>query len=179
MAFRLAAAISKGGYGSFDGVLMAVDLRGDMQKAALKLSAGGKEIECIVNAVAVSQLGDALDERVNAYGLAHDERTSGLPDRLDVRDLKIIPESSALNRWRGAFEMPADDRDQSGWDRPSMTSMRQRHLCRGTCVFVAYLNNERLQYGNRRVTQFVNTGGYDKRRDCWEVVRGTHLGQRV
>jgi hypothetical protein len=106
-------------YNRLDGVLKAVDLRGEMQKAVLLLSAGGKQIECIVNTVQVTQLGDALDKRIIAYGLAHYDRKSGLPARLDVRDIKVIHDGEGLGRWRGTFDIPQPDRDRSGWNRSS------------------------------------------------------------
>jgi hypothetical protein len=103
-------------FGSFDGVLKAVDLRGDMKKAVLLLSAGGNPVECIVNIVAVTELGDALDQRVIAYGVAHYERHSGLPVRLDIRKIEIVKKGDGLGRWRGAFDVPPDAHDKSGWD---------------------------------------------------------------
>jgi hypothetical protein len=102
---------------SFEGVLKAVDLRGDMKKAVLLLSAGDRQIECVVNALKVTRLGEALDKRVTASGTAYYERNSGLPVRLDVRDLTITPPGSGLTRWRGAFDIPTEDRDRDGWDR--------------------------------------------------------------
>jgi hypothetical protein len=104
-------------YGSFDGLLKAVDLRGDMKKAVLLLSAGGKPIECIVNAITVPELGDALDQRVLAYGLAHYARASGLPVRVDVRKLEVLKDGQGLDKWRGHFSIPADARDAAGWER--------------------------------------------------------------
>jgi len=102
---------------SFDGVLKAVDLRGVMQKAVLLLSAGGKPIECIVNTIEVTELGDALDRRVIVYGLAHYDRGSGLPTRLDVRRMEVLQEGATLSRWRGAFDIPPVNYDRDGWDR--------------------------------------------------------------
>src|SRR4051812_7958325 len=77
---------------SYDGVLKAVDLRGITQKAALVLTAGGRQIECVVNTLAVSKLRDALDRRVIVSGRAHYEAGSGLPTRLDVRDVRVLPD---------------------------------------------------------------------------------------
>jgi hypothetical protein len=104
-------------FSSFDGILKAVDLRGDMQKAFLLLSAGGKPIECIVNTIEVGELGGALDKRVIVYGLAHYDRKSGLPSRLDVRRMQIIGEGDGLRRWRGCFDIPLSDHDRDGWNR--------------------------------------------------------------
>lgn len=102
---------------SFDGVLKAVDLRGITQKAALVLTAGGKQIECVVNTLAVSKLRDALDRRVIAFGRAHYEGASGLPIRLDVRDIRVLPEraNADLARWRGQFRIPVDAPEADAW----------------------------------------------------------------
>ena len=43
-------------YGSFDGMLKLVDLRGDVRRAVLILTAGGKEIDCTVNALTLEGL---------------------------------------------------------------------------------------------------------------------------
>jgi hypothetical protein len=104
-------------FGSFDGVLELADFRGRIWKGALKLTAGNKEIECTIDALAVPEIKDALKCRVVAYGLAHYNGRSGLPDRLEVISAKPIPapDASDLGRWRGAFELAADDTAE-GWD---------------------------------------------------------------
>lgn len=104
-------------FGSYDGVLKAVDLRGDVQKAALVLTAGGREIECIVNTVAVARLGEALDRRVVVSGRAHYDGVSQLPVRLDIQDLKLVKarREADLARWRGSFDMTEASQDD-GWN---------------------------------------------------------------
>ena len=98
-------------YGSFDGVLKVVDLRGDIRRAVLILTAGGKQIECTVNALTVDALKTALDSRVVVYGRAHYGGSSGLPDRLDVTSASPVhaPQGAHLTRWRGAFNIPESD----------------------------------------------------------------------
>lgn len=104
-------------FGSYNGVLKAVDLRGVTQKAVLVLAAGGKQIECVVNTLAVSTLRDALDRRVAVSGRAHYEAGCGLPTRLDVMDVRILPnrEDADLARWRGAFAIPAGASEEDAW----------------------------------------------------------------
>ena len=102
-------------YASFDGTLKAVDLRGDGQKAVLQLTAGGREIECIVNAIAVPDLGNALDKRVVVYGTAHYERGHGLPVRIDVRAVQPVAQGAGLSRWQGAFESATTQTASTGW----------------------------------------------------------------
>jgi hypothetical protein len=103
-------------FGSFDGVLELADFRGRIWKGALKLTAGNKEIECTIDALAVPEIKGALKCRVVAYGLAHYNGRSGLPDRLDVVSAKPIPapDVSDLGRWRGAFELTADESVRAG-----------------------------------------------------------------
>jgi hypothetical protein len=103
--------------GAFDGILKAVDLPGDIKQAVLLLSAGGKQIGCVVNTIAITELGDALDQRIIAYGTAHYEKHSGPPIRLDIRKLDIVRPGKGLHRWRGAFDIRTDAHDRSGWDR--------------------------------------------------------------
>lgn len=99
-------------FGSFDGVLKLVDLRGEAKLAILKLSAGGLEIKCNVDEIEVNKLRSALDKRAIVHGLAHYDGTTGLPDRLDVRDIVPTNEKADLTRWRGAFAIPLSQADE-------------------------------------------------------------------
>lgn len=102
-------------YGSYDGVLKAVDLRGDVKKGKLVLTAGGREIECTLNALTTPELQTALDSRVMAYGRAHYEKSSGLPVRLDVTKAEpVVAQPSNLAGWKGAFKIP--DGGTEEWD---------------------------------------------------------------
>ncbi|KPL53608.1 hypothetical protein ABB55_16455 [Prosthecomicrobium hirschii] len=103
-------------FGSFDGVLKLVDLRGDTKRAKLTLSAGGREIDCNVDEVEVEKLRSALDHRAMVLGMAHYNGESGLPVRLDVRDVMLAKPEPDLSRWRGAFSISAGDDDESWGD---------------------------------------------------------------
>ena len=96
-------------FASYDGTLKMVDLIGDRQKAVLVLTAGGKQIDCCVDALTVEQLRSVLDRRVMVSGRAHYRASAGVPDLLDV--LKAVPlhdsSVSDLARWRGSFEFEA------------------------------------------------------------------------
>ena len=102
---------------SYDGVLKAVDLRGTTQKATLVLTAGGEQIDCVVNALNVDKLREALDRRVLAYGMAHYEKTSGLPVRLDIKNVRLLPKRAASNlaKWRGQFKIPDNVLEEEAW----------------------------------------------------------------
>ncbi|WP_158930007.1 hypothetical protein [Acidisphaera sp. S103] len=98
-------------YGSFDGKLEEVDLRGDLWKGILVLSAGGKQIECTVSALEMPDIRLALKRRVVAYGRAHYGGASGLPERLEIISVKPVKSQGEGNlaRWRGAFDIPEPD----------------------------------------------------------------------
>lgn len=101
-------------YTSFDGVLKAVDLRGEHKKAVLILTAGGLQIECGVDRLEVDQLRAVLDIRSNVYGLAKYAPNSPLPAYFEIFDAVIMAAGDGLNRWRGTFNVPTSDPDE-GW----------------------------------------------------------------
>ncbi|MCJ2063507.1 hypothetical protein MKK63_12400 [Methylobacterium sp. J-088] len=101
---------------NFDGVLKAVDLRGEIKTAYLILTAGGRQIDCVITNLDSEQLRDALDKRAIIGGLALYRGDSGLPSRIDVRAARVITEKRNLSRWRGAFAIEARD-DELEWSR--------------------------------------------------------------
>ena len=90
-------------YGSFDGVLDYVDLRGNLPQIKLTLSTGGKEIDCVCTKEAIDALGDALHQRVRVYGRAIYSSAFPLPLRVEVSSIEPIKKDGDLTRWRGAF----------------------------------------------------------------------------
>ncbi len=104
-------------FGYFEGILKLVDLRGDLWKGALILSAGGKQVECTVGALSDEELGKVLNRRVAVYGKAHYDGSSGLPERIEVSSAKPLPDraTATLSRWRGAFR-PLGADPSEGWN---------------------------------------------------------------
>ncbi|MGZ4965097.1 MAG: hypothetical protein ACXWC8_21290 [Limisphaerales bacterium] len=96
-------------FGSFDGVLKAVDLRGDVKRASLFLTAGGVEIDCVVNAIEVENLGENLDKRVTVEGLAFYDGESQMPARIDIRSIAPVRSKPDLVRWAGRFQIRPDE----------------------------------------------------------------------
>jgi len=96
-------------FGSFDGILKAVDLRGDVKRATLFLTAGGVEIDCVVNAIEVHNLGENLDKRVTVEGLAFYDGDSQMPARVDIRHITPVRPNHDLLRWKGRFQIRSDD----------------------------------------------------------------------
>lgn len=102
-------------YGSFDGKLDYVDVRGALPQFKLTLSAGGKEIDCICPSDYVEELGQSLDHRVRVHGRAIYASGSPIPMRVEVTKIEPVRTDVSLSRWIGSFEhfepMP--------WDEPS------------------------------------------------------------
>ena len=91
-------------YGSFDGVLQFVDLRGALPQIKLTLSAGHKEIDCLCRREAIEELGDVLNNRVRIYGKAIYSSASPLPIRVEVTSIEPVKKDGDLMRWVGAFK---------------------------------------------------------------------------
>ncbi|MCB1470400.1 MAG: hypothetical protein KDK08_25350 [Rhizobiaceae bacterium] len=101
--------------GTFDGVLQVVDLRGSLPAIKLKLSAGGKEVDCVCRADHVETIGASLNKRVRISGRAIYDGKSGLPRRVEVADIVPVSAGGDFARWKGAFE-PFDVPDWHGDD---------------------------------------------------------------
>ncbi len=90
-------------FGTFKGVLKAIDLRGQVASAYLILSAGGIELDCVCSAIPAEDLGAALDKRVVVRGKAIYNGFDGLPERLDIRKIDILKTDADLAKWAGTF----------------------------------------------------------------------------
>lgn len=88
---------------TFDGILKVVDLRGLFPEATLILSAGGKEISCVVPVGEVEMLRNSLGRRVLVTGRAQHDGRSMLPERMSVASIKIIDQSNNVLQLRGAL----------------------------------------------------------------------------
>ena len=95
--------------GSFDGELKEIDNRGLILRGKLILSAGGVEIDCVMNKERVPEARNAFDQRVVIEGSAHYDGEQQLPTRIDVASIKIINGQRNLLRWRGAFTSTGAD----------------------------------------------------------------------
>lgn len=89
---------------SFDGAIKAVDLRGELPEIKLILTAGGKQLDCVCRAEDKEIIRTNLDSRVRVYGSAYYDGKSGLPRRIEVRDIEPITGDVDFSVWRGAFE---------------------------------------------------------------------------
>ncbi|WP_148291675.1 hypothetical protein [Novosphingobium sp. B-7] len=99
-------------YGSFDGMLDYVDVRGAVPQVKLTLSAGGKEIDCVCRREDIDDLGAALNHRVRVYGKCIYASASPLPIRVEVNSIEPVKPNGDLARWVGSFRPFAID----SWD---------------------------------------------------------------
>ena len=88
---------------TFDGLMKMVDVRGLFPEARLILSAGGKEISCIVSADEVDMLRASFGRRVQVTGRAQHSGRMMLPDRIDVVSIKIIDSDTNVLSLQGAI----------------------------------------------------------------------------
>lgn len=92
--------------GSFDGIIQAVDLKGEAPEARLILSAGGIPIECVLIGMDLDEVRKALGSRVSATGSAIYEGDTGLPTRIEVRSITSYPRVP-ISQWSGSLR-PAE-----------------------------------------------------------------------
>jgi hypothetical protein len=101
--------------GSFDGILKEIDARGTLLLGKIILTAGGLEIDCVMNEDNIPQVRECFDKRVIVEGTAHYDGETQLPERIDLRTIRIVNEGADLTRWRGAFEMPKENHNEEDW----------------------------------------------------------------
>jgi hypothetical protein len=100
--------------GTFDGQIKETDLRGSIPKVIIRLTAGGKDIDCVCPGLTVEDIRSVLDKRVRMTGSAFYDGKSGLPVRIEVTSVPVLVKQPAdFTRWRGAFE-PFDPELWSG-----------------------------------------------------------------
>ena len=90
-------------FGSFDGVLDYVDLRGALPQIKLTLSAGAREIDCICRREDIDALGERLHHRVRVHGRAIYTSADPLPMRVEVTSIEPVKSDPDFMRWKGAF----------------------------------------------------------------------------
>ena len=91
-------------YGSFEGMLEYVDVRGSMPEIKLIMPAGGKSIDCVCRSEHLDIIGASLKRRVRVYGSAFYDGKSGLPRRINVTTIELVRDGGDFRRWRGSFE---------------------------------------------------------------------------
>ena len=88
---------------TFDGAIKAVDLRGELPEIKLILTAGRKELDCVCDEDSKKAIADNLDSRVRLHGRAYYDGKSGLPRRIEVREIEAMAGDVDFEIWRGKF----------------------------------------------------------------------------
>lgn len=97
----------------YRGIIKEVDLRGQIASAKLILSAGSSEIDCICNSVTIDNLREALNQRVVVSAKAYFNGMEKLPERLDIKKLRILKQNPDLTRWEKAFDIGTNVLDRA------------------------------------------------------------------
>lgn len=79
---------------TYDGIMKLVDIRGMFPEAKLVLSAGGKEVSCVIPAENVDALRSSLGRRALVSGRAQHDGRSILPERIDVTSIRLIDDGA-------------------------------------------------------------------------------------
>lgn len=88
---------------TFDGEIQEVDLRGAIPQVKLIMSAGAREIDCILHGFTLDAIRAALKVRARFEGRAVYSGDSALPARLEIRKIVPLHGSNDFRRWRGSF----------------------------------------------------------------------------
>ena len=91
-------------FGTFDGMILEVDLRGALPAVKLVLSVGDQQIDCVCKVEDIEKIRTALKRRARVYGNAFYDGHSGLPKRINVTDIEPIPSGGDLSIWANSFE---------------------------------------------------------------------------
>ncbi|WP_424975285.1 hypothetical protein [Dinoroseobacter sp. S124A] len=91
-------------FDTYDGTMKLVDLRGLFPEAKLVLSAGGKEVSCVVPRSDVEMLRNALNRRVLVSGQSQYDGHSMVPSRIDVSNIRIVGDGHNILEFRGSLK---------------------------------------------------------------------------
>jgi hypothetical protein len=99
----------------FDGSLEEMDIRGRIWRGKLVLTAGRKEIDCVVDGVELKELREKFGRRAFVRGTAYYDGIHPLPIRLHVKQLAVMSNGRELRYWRGAFNFPEEETVDIDW----------------------------------------------------------------
>jgi len=99
--------------GTFDGTIKEVDLRGNLPRMKVVLTAGGAEIDCSWRASS-EEIRTVLDRRTRIEATAYYSEKKALPTRLEIHSVEMIKQEPDFLRWKGAFDsLVSDDWDMN------------------------------------------------------------------
>ena len=91
---------------AFDGVLKVVDARGQLVRAILTLTAGGREIECVARRELLQDALGKFEVRVIVEGNAIYTTSDLLPRRIEIESIRNVKSGDHLSDWQGRFRIP-------------------------------------------------------------------------
>lgn len=96
---------------SLDGTVISLDARGEGNKAVVVLTAGGKQVDCIVSRVPEEKLRAIWKKRCVIRGYGHYSGNQALPDYIDAVDIQHTAPGGDWANWRGALNAAPDELD--------------------------------------------------------------------
>jgi len=145
----------------FRWILKEIDARGTMLRGKLVLTAGGLEIDCVMNKDRVREARNSFDKHVIIEGAAHYDAKRQIPARLDIKSLKVVGDGSNLLRWRGAFKSSDDANDD--WDDVDWVTSYPIYFGIHACSN-AILRDERATYDVDSIEQYLQEAKAGKHR---------------
>ncbi|WP_425416510.1 hypothetical protein [Oricola indica] len=95
---------------SFDGTILALDSRKDKDLAVIRLTAGGREIECKVDQISDDDMVRFYKKRCTIFGVGHYSGNDRLPDWIQVAKIELVEPSGSWGTWKAAFpELKLDE----------------------------------------------------------------------
>lgn len=99
---------------SLDGTVITLEGRGESDKAVVKLTAGGKEVDCLLHRIPGEQMGRLWKQRCTVVGIAHYSGNRTLPDYIEAVSIDPVGQGTDWKRWRGTFN-PIET-DEGDWN---------------------------------------------------------------
>lgn len=99
---------------ALDGTVITLEGRGENDKAVVKLTAGGKEIDCLLHRVSDEKMRQVWKKRCTVVGVGHYSGNRALPDYIEAVSIDPIGQGADWARWRGAFH--SIEIDESDWN---------------------------------------------------------------
>lgn len=96
---------------SLDGKVVTLEGRGLVDKAMVILTAGGREVECVVGRIPEERLREIWKKRCIVTGIGHYAEASKLPTYIEAVNIEPVPLGGSWAQWRGAFDIPLDEGD--------------------------------------------------------------------
>lgn len=86
---------------SLDGVIVTLEGRGEGDKAVIKLTAGGKEVGCLLHRISDYEMRRLWKTRCIVTGVGHYSGNSALPDIVDAVSITPVAQPGDWTKWRG------------------------------------------------------------------------------